>query len=470
MYLHHPVHLMSTQQEFILGDWMDIYGATSATYQPEALMATTAYQLVVNDTYECGPITTNTVTITVYDELLSGIAADQTICYNTVPAELTSNTTGGNGSYIYQWQESADGITWANISGATADTYQPGALMATMYYQLIVDDTYYCGPITTNSVMIMVYDELLSGIADDQTICYNTIPDELTSTTSGGNGSYVYQWQESSDGILWADIAGANASTYQPGALMYTMYYQLIVNDTYDCGPITTNSVMIFVYDEFLASIAADQTICYNTIPAELTSTVTGGEGTYTYQWQVNEGGLWVDISAANGPTYQPEALMISMEYRLFVTDLCGEIATEPVLITVYEEFMASIAADQTICYNTVPEELTSTVTGGEGTYTYQWQEFVDGAWVDIYGADMPTYQPVALMESMAYRLYVVDFCGEIYTEPVFITVYDEFLASIAADQTICYNTVPAELTSTVTGGEGTYTYQLLYQLNQVYM
>ena len=33
--------------------------------------------------------------------------------------------------------------------------------------------------------------------------------------------------------------------------------------------------------------------------------------------------------------------------YRLFVTDLCGEITTDPVTITVYDEFLASIAADQ---------------------------------------------------------------------------------------------------------------------------
>ena len=108
--------------------------------------------------------------------------------------------------------------------------------------------------------IVTVYDELLASIASDQTICYNTAPDLLTSTASGGDGTYTYQWQDSPDGISWTDISGATSDTYQPPTLPNTTYYQLIVDDE-TCTPVTTNSAIITVYDELLASINTDQSI-----------------------------------------------------------------------------------------------------------------------------------------------------------------------------------------------------------------
>ncbi|MCX6235389.1 MAG: T9SS type A sorting domain-containing protein, partial [Bacteroidetes bacterium] len=540
-------------------------------------------------------------TITIYYELTATIEADQTICYNTVPELLTSTVSGGQGDYTYQWQILEGGgevdDVFVDIEGATNPTYQPGALLVTTEYRLVVTD--FCGVIETNVVTITVYEELIATIAEDQTICYNTVPAELTSTVSGGNGEYLYHWAQSADGIEWEVITGAHSPTYQPPALIETTYYRLYVDDTYNCGPIITNTVIITVYDEFLASIEADQTICYNTVPELLTSTVSGGQGDYEYQWQVLEGGgevddVFVDIEGATDPTYQPDALLVTTEYRLIVTDYCGVIETNSVTITVYDEFLASIEADQSICYNTVPELLTSSVSGGQGEYEYQWQyrlpgeteiaeycyslvdftggeysnsydelgwtdnivpseenvviegvtlnigelwvdswydeetlllkspagttvtvwtptqsgsvfdfvfttdvfngENTEGTWVlyfddsygdgggkaydvtlclsytissgeitdwaDIEGATEPTYQPDALMVTTEYRLFVIDFCGEIYTEPIVITVYDPLAVTIAADQLSCYLTAPELLTSEATGGYGNYQYQ----------
>ena len=437
--------------------WTDIAGATDATYQPEALMVTTYYQLMVDDAHGCGVVTSNSVMIFVYDEFLATIAEDQTICFNTIPELLTSTVTGGQGDYTYQWQE-FEGGTWVDLSlGADGPTFQPPALLATKEYRLWVVDL--CGEIFTEEVTITVYQEFTATIAEDQIICFGDAPEALTSDVNGGMGDYVYQWQISTDGTTYTDIEDATDDTYQPEILFGQTWYRLDVVDY--CGEIFTDPVIITIYDDLVASIAADQTICYNTVPEELTSTVTGGKGDYTYQWEMKEGDEWVYIADATGPTYQPPALTISKEYRLHVVDFCEEIDTEPVLITVYEDLMASIAADQTICFGDAPEALTSTVSGGMGDYAYQWQISSDGVeFTDIEGATDDTYQPETLFGQTWYRLHLTDFCGEIYTEPVVITIYDDLVASIAADQTICYNTVPDELTSVVTGGKGDYTYQ----------
>lgn len=67
------------------------------------------------------------------------IAADQTICSGLIPNSIIGDLpTGGDGQFIYQWQSSLDGTTWANITGAVSQNYQPPALTMTTYYRRIV--------------------------------------------------------------------------------------------------------------------------------------------------------------------------------------------------------------------------------------------------------------------------------------------------------------------------------------------
>ncbi|HNS17961.1 MAG TPA: T9SS type A sorting domain-containing protein [Bacteroidales bacterium] len=362
------------------GPLAPIEDATEDTYQPPALQETTSYVLQVFD--DCGMIITNPVTITVYEELLSTIAADQVICYNTVPELLTSTTTGGNGEYLYHWEHSTDGVEFQVIEGAHASTYQPSALTQTTYYRLLVDDTYDCGPITTNIVTITVLEDLAVTIAADQEICNASQPEPLTSEVTGGDGEYTYQWQMSENGEVWTAIGGAVSPTYQPGILIGTTYYNVVVDDGHGCGPVTSNAVTITVYDVIEVTIAADQEICNATQPEPLTSVVTGGDGAYTYLWQMSEDGeVWTAIGGAISPTYEPGILIGTTYYNVVVDDGhgCGPVISNTVTIIVYDVLAGSIAEDQVICYNTAPELLTSTVTGGAGDYEYQWQVFIEG-------------------------------------------------------------------------------------------
>ena len=66
-----------------------------------SLTSSTTYYCVVTSG-SCGTVTSNNITITVYGNLTSGVIGNsQTICYNTVPAQLsfTTSPTGGTGIY-----------------------------------------------------------------------------------------------------------------------------------------------------------------------------------------------------------------------------------------------------------------------------------------------------------------------------------------------------------------------------------
>lgn len=62
------------------------------------------------------------------------ISASQTICSGADPASLSS-VTGASAFTFYQWQSSTDNITWSDIGGANASTYDPPILLVTTYYR-----------------------------------------------------------------------------------------------------------------------------------------------------------------------------------------------------------------------------------------------------------------------------------------------------------------------------------------------
>ena len=125
--------------------------------------------------------------------------------------------SGGVGSFTYQWQNSLDNSTWSNVTGATSESFQPPALTVKKYFKRLTTDGS-CGTIETNVLTINVNSFLVPGsIVANQTICYNTTPTQLTTSVipSGGNGTYLYQWQKTEDGTNWTNITAANSDSYQ---------------------------------------------------------------------------------------------------------------------------------------------------------------------------------------------------------------------------------------------------------------
>ncbi len=463
--------------------WSIISGATGLTYQPASLTTSTYYHIVATATGSpaCGTKTSNPVLITVNPNVSPGtIGTAQTICYNTIPAALTelSPATGGTGSFTYQWQSSPNNSTWTTIADSTLSTFAPGALVSNVYYRRIVTSGS-CGSANTSGVLITVRPNLAAPVASGtRTICYNTVPAALTATTAtGGSGTFSYQWQASADNVLWADISGAtNYSSYTPSALSSTSYYRLIATATGipSCGLVTSNVITITVLADLSSPVAsADQTICFNTSPVLLTSTVAGGgSGTFSYQWYSSlNNSSWSTISGATGLTYQPASLTTSTYYHIVATatgsPACGTKTSNPVFITVNPNVgPGTIGTAQTICYNTIPAALTelSPATGGTGSFTYQWQSSPNNStWTTIADSTLSTFSPGALVSNVYYRRIVTSgSCGSANTSGVLITVRPNLAAPVASGtRTICYNTVPAALTATTaTGGSGTFSYQ----------
>ena len=192
-------------------NFSDISGATNATYTTDALSATTYYQVVVRASASgCDDVTSATATVTVIpDIVITADPTDDTICEGGT-SSLSVSITGGAGDITYQWQISTDGTNFSDITGATSATYTTDALTATTYYQVLVEASASgCEAATSAIATITVIDDLaITAQPQDDEICEGGTA-SVSVSVSGGAGTITYQWQMSTDGTNFSDIAGA---------------------------------------------------------------------------------------------------------------------------------------------------------------------------------------------------------------------------------------------------------------------
>jgi gliding motility-associated-like protein len=283
--------------------WTPISGATGANYQPPVLTDTVSYRRIVNS-LACAdisgsiiinvhkPIANNTVS------LISG-GADTTICNGQIPHSLIGTLpTGGTnipGSYIYQWKFSTDNVTYNTVASAgTAINYQPVSLAATTYYKREVTSGTCSG--LSNAVTLKILPLITNNtITANQTICFNTPPSPLSgSTPSGGNGTYTYYWERSSDGgTTWSVIPLATLADYAPPSLTIPMKYKRTVTSGLSgCCTNVSNVVTISQYPPLPTgkiTNVADTSICGG-LQVLLKVELTG-----TSPWKVTYRGNTVD-------------------------------------------------------------------------------------------------------------------------------------------------------------------------------
>ena len=160
------------------------------------------------------------------------------------PITPTAATGGSGGAIEYQWQKRhGGGSSWTNITGATNANYNPPNSPyngTTQPYGYVLGETYYRRGAKTTCASSYKYTEYKyywitrnvenpGSIGGDEVSCGQYDPSNIWNITyaNGGGGSSIqYQWQESTDGIAWNNIVGANAATYNPANISVTMQYR----------------------------------------------------------------------------------------------------------------------------------------------------------------------------------------------------------------------------------------------------
>lgn len=302
-----------------------------------------------------------------------------------------------------------------------------------------------------------------------QNIVINEPMSPITATpASGGNGVYTYQWEMSTNNSIFWQVSGETGLTFAPSWGVGQSIYLRIASTS---GGITvfSNSALVSTYPALspgTLSAANNTTIYYGQSPGLLTGTApSGGSGSYTYQWQkLLQNGLWVNLSGETASSYWPGYLTEYTQYRRLVT--AGVTAYSGIDITVIPQINQGTITPSAQNTNSgdTPASLTlAAATGGNGTFSYQWEMSADnGIFWSVSGATGLNYSPDPQTQTYYYRRAATSDGVTVFSTSAVVNIYPPLTAgTISSNQTINPNTAPAALTGTTpTGGSGGYAYQ----------
>ena len=243
-------------------------------------------------------------------------------------------------------------------SGANTNSVTVGYSEAAVSGNVSVYGSNVCGSGASATITVTVNPLPAPAISGPSPVCIN-VSGNVYTTEAGMTG---YTWAISAGGSITAGGSSVNNSVTVNWNTTGPQFVS--VNYTNAAGCTATNSTVynVTVVQPLVAgSIAASQTIAYNTVPAPLTGTApSGGQLPYTYQWQSSSNGTtFNNITGATNLDYAPGALTATTYYRQIQSSAgtCGPSITNMVTISISVPPTlvvqgVTIGSGQSYCYN----------------------------------------------------------------------------------------------------------------------
>ncbi len=328
------------------------YTGTGATINASGNTATvdfsataTSGMLQVTATNSCGTSAPRSIAITVnIPPSITTEPVDRTICQGS---NTTFDVVATGTNITYQWQVN-DGTGWTNLSNTapyggvttnslsiTTATY----LMNGYLYRVIVSGA--CNPPDTSNVATLTVNTAPTLVSQSPSVTVCEGDNALFSITATGSG-LNYQWQVD-DGTGFVNVpaaapysGGTTATLTITGATAAMDGYQYRVIVTGTCAPVATsgtvtlnvNTLPVVVTDPVDATACAGSSATFS----------VGATGTgITYQWQVDDGTGWVNLtdnatySGSTTTSLTVSGLTFAMDgyqYRVIVSGTCPPPAT----------------------------------------------------------------------------------------------------------------------------------------------
>jgi hypothetical protein len=158
------------------------------------------------------------------------VASQTAFCTSTGTVNLSLQNSFVASGITYQWQSSSDGVSYADMSGATSATYTTPTLSSTTYYQCVV--TCSAGGSANSTPVAIVFDVPSAPTATNSVSCGPGVPTGTVASTSGLTNPNLTWWTASTGGNV--------ALTSYTGAL--TSYYSNDFSSNTGIGAMTGNA------------------------------------------------------------------------------------------------------------------------------------------------------------------------------------------------------------------------------------
>ncbi|MGG7034984.1 MAG: PKD-like domain-containing protein [Flavobacterium sp.] len=255
--------------------------------------------------------------------------ASQTVCGGTFISPIIITNPNNVAETTYSWTR--DNTT--NVSGLLSGTVSP--ISGTLFNNVSSDqNTIFtviatagtCSSTTTSAVFVK-HSPLIVATPSSQTKCNAIALTNIVLSDANNPSGTTYTWTRNKTAELTgmaASGSGNSISGTLTNTTTVTQTVTFIITATASNGCNNTNTATVIVYPKLVAPvISASQDVCNFQTPSPflMSTPVSGGSGSYSYQWQRstrNSGGPWTNVGT-NLPTFNPPTN--EYDYRLIVTD-----------------------------------------------------------------------------------------------------------------------------------------------------
>lgn len=404
-------------------------GPGSASFNTRNLTGLTVggtYTVTVKDENNCEVVKS----ITIPEEVVITENVTYLDCNGAINGAITIDITGGVGPFTYQWFK--NNVPFAN-------TKNIDNLEAATYKIVIIDAGESDGSQCTynKDIVLSEPDAIVISGAVKHITCNGDADAEILLTVTGGVGNYSYSWSSGNGtGLIPAakDQSGLSGGTYT-----------VVVTDDNGCS--ATTDFTIIEPDAIEYDLTVTDTQCDGTAGAIQIVNVTGGSGSYTYTW------AGPGITPVHQNTTNVTGL-IAGDYTVTVWDAA------PGHTTCYLTKTVTLTSAIDLTYSVVPETcdgqgdgaITINVQGGQPGYTYLWTT-ADGSGV------VPDAQNQAGLTEGTYSVTVTDTRACSVTQDIFIARDNVINVIGAVTDVLCYGDNSGEISLTVSGGSGNFSY-----------
>ena len=432
-----------------------------------------------------GVVGVNTITFStpyVWDGV-SNIIVDirETASYGSGNA-TTYYTSTTNNSVLYAYSSSSNATFWSSSPTPTTSTSRPNvtfgyssSIPTVFSWATNTTDLY-----TTNDTSVGYTNENISTVyskstspqtytvtstlgscssSAEVTVTPNALPTIAVSdaaicnggagTTLTASGGTSYAWTPAT-GLSATNVANPTAN---PSA---TTTYTITGTDANGCVNTTTATVTVNNPVAITGQPANVVALLGSSNDFTVTATATG----VTYQWQVDTGSGFANITGETNATLTVTAT-VNASYRCVVsgTSPCTPVTSNAATLTISSVSFLTQPADQTICSNA---NATYSVTTDGAVTSYQWQLSTDSGstWANVPGETTTTLVLSGQTAASSGYLFRCVLNGSVNSNSALLTVYDAVaITTPPANQSSCAGS-NATFTVAATGSGLSYQWQ----------
>lgn len=352
-------------------------------------------------------------------------------CYGGNDGSINATVYGGVPPFSYSW---SNGATTEDLAGLTAGSYTITVTAAN-------------GATTSGTFNVQQYSKLDIDADLKHVKCFGDSTGKIEIDVDGGNDPYTYLWNNGS--------TGKNRSNLPAGTYMLTVKDDngCIMKDTFTitqpASPIVITGVVTHVK-------------CNGDETGKIDITVTGGTGSYSYDWDDNSSNHsyhnnchhswnnhWCNHHNNNNWCNNNSQDLTNVDagsYTVTVRDGNGCEKTATFTITEPAAIAVTTVKTNPACYGGNNGTIDITAGGGVAPYSYRWNDNV-------------TTEDRSGLTAGTYSVQVTDANGCKKTVSVTITQPAQMAASAQVTGVSCNGGTNGSINLTVTGGTKPYTY-----------